>query len=74
MDLRRWESELTLRTLTDHLTLQHLWSARSAVVQVHLWWRVLLAQVSHDLQVEMAGHADVERTCALDVTWEQSVP
>lgn len=60
LDARRWDIERAFRAITDHLHLHHLWSAKAAVVQVHLWCSVILAPVSHARQVEGAGHAGVE--------------
>jgi hypothetical protein len=57
---RRWDIELTFRALKDYLNLHHLWSAQWAVVHVQLWCCLILAQVSHALQVEIAGQAGVE--------------
>jgi hypothetical protein len=57
---RRWDIELAFRVLKDHLNLHHLWSAKPQVVQVQLWCCLILAQVYHALQVEIAGQAGVE--------------
>jgi hypothetical protein len=59
-DARRWDSERAFRAISDHLTLHHLWSAKGAVVQVHLWCCLTLAEVSHAFQVESAAHAGVD--------------
>jgi len=59
LSARRWEIERAFRAITDHLTLHHLclWSETWAVVHVHLWCCLILAQVS---QGEIAGHTGVE--------------
>lgn len=57
---RRWDIELAFRAMKDHLNVNHLWSAKEAVVHVQLWCCLILAQVSHALQVEIAGQAGVE--------------
>jgi len=57
---RRWDIELAFRALKDHLNGHHLWSAKWEVIQVQLWCCLLLAQVYHALQVEIAGQAGVE--------------
>lgn len=57
---RRWDIELAFRVLKDHLNLHHLWSAKPQVVQVQLWCCLILAQVYHALQVEIAAQAGVE--------------
>lgn len=56
----RWEIERAFRASNDHLTLHHVWSAKAAGVPVHLWCCVILAPVSHALQMEMAGQTGVE--------------
>lgn len=60
LSARRWDIELAFRVLKDHLNVHHLWSAKHEVVQVHLWCCLILAQVSHALQVEIAGQAGVD--------------
>ena len=57
---RRWDIELAFRVLKDHLNLHHLWSAKWPVIQVQLWCCLILAQVYHALQVEIAMRAGVE--------------
>jgi hypothetical protein len=57
---RRWDIELAFRAIKDHLNLHHLWSAKPTVIQVQLWCCLILAQVYHALQVEIAGRAEVE--------------
>lgn len=57
---RRWDIELAFRALKDHLNQHHLWSAKWSVIQVQLWCGLLLAQIYHGLQVEIAGQAGVE--------------
>lgn len=58
--VRRWDSELAFRLLKDHLQLHHLWSAKWSVIQVQLWCCLILAQIYHALQVEIAQRAGVE--------------
>jgi hypothetical protein len=57
---RRWDIELAFRVLKDHLNLHHLWSAKCSVVQVQLWCCLILAQVYHALQVEIASQSGVD--------------
>lgn len=57
---RRWDIELAFRLLKEHLNLNHLWSAKWPVIQVQLWCGLILAQVYHALQVEIAAQAEVE--------------
>ncbi len=57
---RRWDIELAFRLLKDHLQMNHLWSAKWSVLLVQLWCTLILAQVYHALQVEIAMHAGVD--------------
>jgi hypothetical protein len=57
---RRWDIELGFRALKDHLNLHHLWSAKLEVLHVQLWCTLILAQIYHALQVEIAQQAGVE--------------
>jgi hypothetical protein len=57
---RRWDIELAFRLLKDHLNLRFLWSAKSAVIGVQIWATVILAQMLHALQVQVAAQAGVD--------------
>ncbi|MBV9710405.1 MAG: IS4 family transposase [Ktedonobacteraceae bacterium] len=57
---RRWDIELAFRLLKDHLQFRLLWSARWPVIQVQLWAALLLGQIFHGLQQEIAHQAGVE--------------
>jgi len=57
---RRWDIELAFRLLKDHLQVRLLWSAKWPVIQVQLWAGLLLGQVFHALQQEIAHQAGVE--------------
>ena len=57
---RRWDIELAFRLLKDVLRLNQLWSAKWAVIQLQVWACLLIAQVFHALQVQIAGQAGVE--------------
>jgi hypothetical protein len=57
---RRWDIELAFRTLKDHLQVNVLWSAKWEVICVQVLAGVLLAQVFHALQVEIAACAGVD--------------
>jgi hypothetical protein len=57
---RRWDIELAFRALKDHLNLNHLWSAKWPVMEVQLWCCLILAQVYHALQVEIAQQSEVD--------------
>ena len=57
---RRWDIELALRALKDHLRVNMLWSAKWEVIHVQILAGVILAQVFHALQVEIAAEAHVD--------------
>ena len=57
---RRWDIELAFRVLKDHLNLRFLWSAKAEVISVQIWSTVILAQMLHALQVQVAAQAGVE--------------
>ena len=57
---RRWDIELAFCVLKEHLHLSQLWSAKWEVVQVQIWCGLLLAQVFHGLQVQLAAQEGVE--------------
>jgi hypothetical protein len=58
---RRWDIELAFRVMFDHLHLNHLWSAKWSVIQVQIWAVLLLAQIFHGLQYEIARQAGVQQ-------------
>lgn len=57
---RRWDIELAFGVLKEHLQLSHLWSAKWEVVQVQIWCALLLAQLFHGLQVQLAAQEGVD--------------
>jgi hypothetical protein len=57
---RRWDIELAFRLLKDHLNLRFLWSAKESVIGVQIWATVILAQMLHALQVQVAAQAGVD--------------
>jgi hypothetical protein len=57
---RRWDIELGFRLLKDHLGLRFLWSAKMQVIGAQLWASVILAQILHALQVQVAVESGVE--------------
>ena len=57
---RRWDIELAFDVLKEHLHLSQLWSAKWEVVQVQIWAGLLLAQLFHGLQVQLAAQEGVE--------------
>ena len=46
--------------LKEHLHVSPLWSAKWEVVQVQIWAGLLLAQLFHGLQVQLAAQEGVE--------------
>jgi len=57
---RRWDIELAFGVLKEHLQLGQLWSAKWEVVQVQIWAGLLVAQLFHGLQVQLAAQEGVE--------------
>jgi len=57
---RRWDIELAFDVLKEHLHVGQLWSAKWPVICVQIWCGVLLAQLFHGLQVQLAAEAGVE--------------
>jgi Transposase DDE domain len=57
---RRWDIELAFLALKEHLGLNLLWSAKPMVIQQQIWSCLILAQLFHAFQVELAARADVE--------------
>ncbi len=67
---RRWDIELGFRMLKDHLGLRFLWSAKVQVIGAQLWATVILAQLLHALQVQVAVESGVETfAVSLELLW-----
>lgn len=67
---RRWDIELGFRLLKDHLGLNLLWSAKMQVIGSQLWATVILAQLLHALQVQVAVESGVEPfDVSLELLW-----
>jgi hypothetical protein len=67
---RRWDIELGFRLLKDHLGLRLLWSAKMQVIGAQLWATVILAQLLHALQVQVAIESGVETfDVSLELLW-----
>ncbi len=67
---RRWDIELGFRMLKDHLGLRLLWSAKMQVIGAQLWATVILAQLFHALQVQVAVESGVETfDVSLELLW-----
>jgi Transposase DDE domain len=57
---RRWDIELAFDVLKEHLHVSQLWSAKWPVLCVQIWCGLLLAQLFHGLQVQLAAQEGVE--------------
>jgi hypothetical protein len=57
---RRWDIELAFRELKEHLGVRLLWSAKLGVIYQQIWASLILAQLVHAYQVELAAQAEVE--------------
>jgi hypothetical protein len=57
---RRWDIELAFRLLKEHLGLRLLWSSKLVVIQQQCLACLLLVQLLHAFQVELAVRAQVE--------------
>jgi hypothetical protein len=56
----RWDIEMAFRLLKDYLQVGQLWSAKWEVVQVQIWAGLLLAQLVHASQIQLAREAGVD--------------
>jgi len=57
---RRWDIELAIKMIKQHLNLHLWWSAKLVVIQQQMWAVFIIAQILHALQVEIAGRAGVD--------------
>jgi hypothetical protein len=57
---RRWDIELAFKLLKCELGLQLWWGARPELVLIQLWLALILAQLLHALQLQVARQAHVE--------------
>ncbi len=57
---RRGDIELAFRELKEHLGLRLLWSAKLGVIYQQVWASLILAQLLHAFQVELAARAEVD--------------
>jgi DDE family transposase len=57
---RRWDIELAVKLVKRHLKLHLIWSSKVEVVQLQVWAVLIVAQILHALQVEIARRAGVE--------------
>lgn len=57
---RRWDIELAFRLVKQHLKLSLLWSTKDVVIQQQLIAVLIIAQILHALQLEIALRAGVD--------------
>jgi hypothetical protein len=57
---RRWDIEMAVQLVKEHLGLGLLWSSKPVVIQQQMWAVLLIAQLVQALRVEAAGRAGVD--------------
>jgi len=57
---RRWDIELAFKLLKCELGLHLWWGARPELVLIQLWLALILAQLLHALQLQVAWQAEVD--------------
>lgn len=57
---RRWDIEMAVQLVKQHLGLRLWWSCKPVVIQQQLWGVVLIAQILQALRLEIAARAGVE--------------
>jgi len=57
---RRWDFELAVRLIKRELGLHLFWSAKTTVILQQVWAVLIIAQILHALQLEIAGRAGVD--------------
>ncbi len=57
---RRWDIEMAFKLIKRELGLHLLWSAKPTVVLQQVWAVLLISQILHALQLEIAGRAGVD--------------
>ncbi len=57
---RRWDIELAFKLLKCELGLHLWWGARPELIMIQLWLALILAQLLHALQLQVALQANVE--------------
>lgn len=57
---RRWDIELAFKMVKRHLNLHLLWSAKEEIVLQQVWAVLIIAQILHAFQMEIAGLAKVD--------------
>jgi hypothetical protein len=57
---RRWDIEMAFRLIKRELGLHLFWSAKTDVILQQVWAVLIIAQILHALQLEIAGRAGVD--------------
>ncbi len=57
---RRWDIEMAFKLIKRELGLHLLWSAKTVVVLQQVWAVLLISQILHALQLEIAARAGVD--------------
>lgn len=57
---RRWDIELAFKMVKRHLGLHLIWSGKPSVILQQLWAVLIIAQILHAVQLEIAGLAQVD--------------
>ena len=57
---RRWDIELAFKMVKRHLNLHLIWSSKPTVIMQQLWAVLIIAQLLHAVQLEIAGLAHVD--------------
>jgi hypothetical protein len=57
---RRWDIELAFKMVKQHLNLHILWSAKQEIILQQVWSVLIIAQILHAFQMEIAGLAQVD--------------
>ena len=57
---RRWDIELAVLLVKEHLKLHLLWSCKTVVIQQQIWAVLIIAQVLQALRLEIAWRAGVD--------------
>lgn len=57
---RRWDIEMAFKLIKRELGLHLFWSAKPVVVLQQIWAVLLISQILHALQLEIAGKAGVD--------------
>ena len=57
---RRWDFEMAISLIKRELGLHLFWSAKTVVILQQVWAVLIIAQILHALQLEIAGRAGVD--------------